>query len=139
MPLSAPRPCNLPGCPRYAERRGYCVEHATERRRHADAERLSAPKRGYDRTWASARASYLRRNPLCTSDEHRGRAIPATVVDHVVPISEAPALRLVESNFRSLCKRCHDSRTARDQGFGRRRAQTLNENENENGSHLRLW
>jgi 5-methylcytosine-specific restriction protein A len=39
----------------------------------------------------------------------------------VVSILEAPQLRLDHSNLRSLCKRCHDARTARDQGFGRRR------------------
>lgn len=135
MPLSAPRPCNLPGCSRYSEIRGYCAEHFRAGRKLGDAERPSSYRRGYDRTWSAARAAYLRANPLCTSEEHRDRAVPATVVDHIVPISDAPHLRLVPSNWRSLCKPCHDSRTAREQSFGRR----LPAPPPGDGSHREIW
>jgi 5-methylcytosine-specific restriction enzyme A len=47
----------------------------------------------------------------------RGRFTPAAVVDHIVPIAQAPELRLNLANLRSLCKRCHDAHTARTQGF----------------------
>lgn len=51
--------------------------------------------------------------------EAEGRLVPATVVDHIHPIQQRPELRLVTQNLRSLCKRHHDQRTAREQGWGR--------------------
>ena len=40
----------------------------------------------------------------------------AEVVDHIKTISEAPELRLVWSNLRSLCKVCHDKHTLSQTG-----------------------
>lgn len=36
------------------------------------------------------------------------QVVPATVVDHIIPIAEAPERRLDPSNLQSLCKPCHD-------------------------------
>lgn len=47
--------------------------------------------------------------------------LQATVVDHIMSISERPDLRLEWSNLRAMSKRCHDRRTAREQGFARGR------------------
>ena len=79
----------------------------------ADKARPSMAARGYDRDWYRLRAAILRANPVCSCGE------PTRVVDHVQSIRSRPDLRLVASNCRALCKRCHDQRTARDQGFGR--------------------
>ena len=38
------------------------------------------------------------------------------MVDHIKPISEAPELRLVWSNLRSMCKDCHDKHTLSQTG-----------------------
>lgn len=47
----------------------------------------------------------------------------AEVVDHIVPHKGDLSLFWSRSNWQSLCKRCHDIKTAmEDGGFGRRRA-----------------
>jgi 5-methylcytosine-specific restriction endonuclease McrA len=46
-----------------------------------------------------------------------GRVVPATEVDHIVPLRQGGA-PLATANVRGLCKPHHSSRTARDTGFG---------------------
>jgi 5-methylcytosine-specific restriction enzyme A len=52
-------------------------------------------------------------------DAGRIRVTPATVVDHIVPIADAPDRRLDWTNLRSMAKPCHDAYTARTPGWGR--------------------
>lgn len=75
--------------------------------------RPSRQARGYDRAWEKLRKLVLRDMPYCC---RCGK--PATVVDHIKPISEAPELRLERSNLRPMCARCHNQRTALDQTHG---------------------
>lgn len=88
------------------------------RRRWQD-NRESAAKRGYDAAWRKLRAIKLRQDPLCCVHQLRGHTVPATVVDHIVPVGIDPAKRLDLDNLRSLCERCHNEHTARTRGFGR--------------------
>lgn len=96
--------------------------------------RPDAATRGYDSRWAKAREGYLRQHPLCVHCLARGQVVPATVVDHIVPHrmawavksgneqAVAEARRLFwnfHDNVQSLCKSCHDYKTAtEDGGFG---------------------
>ena len=86
-----------------------------------DDNRGSAAARGYDATWRALRVQFLRQHPLCECDECKGAHTPDTaeVVDHIIPISERPDLRLVWTNLRAMSKRHHDAHTARTVGFGR--------------------
>jgi 5-methylcytosine-specific restriction endonuclease McrA len=43
--------------------------------------------------------------------QDKRRAVPATEVDHIVDIVDAPHLRLEHSNLQSLCKPCHSAKT----------------------------
>jgi AAA domain-containing protein len=92
---------------------------ATARARRArDRERLatrpSAAARGYDHAWQALRRQHLLAHPHCTVE---GCTRPATDVDHVVSIEDAPDQRLDPTNLRSMCHEHHAQRTARDQGF----------------------
>lgn len=49
---------------------------------------------------------YLGRSPLCELCEAAGLVVPATDVDHIVPISQGGA-KLDPANFRALCRSCH--------------------------------
>lgn len=61
----------------------------------------------------------LLEHPLCVECEQAGRLTPANVTDHVIPHKGDERLFWDERNHQSLCKRCHDSKTAReDGGFG---------------------
>lgn len=91
-------------------------------RREKDRRRGSPASRGYDAEWRRTRAAFLQRYPLCLFCEEAGRVTAAQVVDHIISIVDRPDLRLVWSNLRSLCKPCHDRRTAREQAFGGRAA-----------------
>ena len=91
-------------------------------KRQTDARRGSASSRGYDADWRRLRAAFLMKHPLCLFCEEAGRVTEATVVDHIISFVDRPELRLAWANLRSLCKDCHDRRTARDQAFGGRAA-----------------
>ena len=83
-----------------------------------DRLRPSAARRGYGPRWRRARAAYLRRHPLCVTCGAAGRLEPATVVDHVVPHRDAPGLFWDRANWQSMCKACHDAKTAREGRWG---------------------
>lgn len=83
-------------------------------------QRPSAAKRGYGRKWQKARASFLNKYPLCKHCEAKGITEAATVVDHIIPHKGNQQLFWDIFNWQALCKRCHDRKTAtEDGGFGR--------------------
>ena len=83
-----------------------------------DRQRPSATRRGYGPRWRRARQAFLKRNPLCVACGVEGRLEPATVVDHVVPHRGDPVLFWDRANWQSLCKLCHDAKTAREGRWG---------------------
>lgn len=92
---------------------------ATSKRKHRD-DRPSADSRGYTWEWRKARKRFLAAHPLCEQCRSEGRIVPATVVDHIEPHRGDRRLMWDRNNWRSLCKRCHDVKTAtQDGGFGR--------------------
>lgn len=86
-----------------------------ERKRKAaiDARRGNSAGRGYDHIWRKIRLAKLSAEPLCRRCREAGRVTAAVEVDHIDGNSRNNA----DVNLRPLCKPCHSSRTARDQGF----------------------
>ena len=120
MPTRALLPCRAPQCPALVERSGYCPAHQKAVYQRQDERRGTAASRGYDSRWAKARKTYLTRNPLCVTCSGRHIVRAATVVDHIIPHRGDQKLFWdVEGNWQALCKRCHDSKTARESAFGR--------------------
>ncbi|KIA78859.1 hypothetical protein QR66_19165, partial [Chromobacterium piscinae] len=139
---AAPQGCRL----LVRDASGYCEAHRKETRREVDQRRGSAASRGYDSRWAKARATFLRRRPLCECEacKRLGLLTPATVVDHIRPhklkvalesgdpnrIAQAQALFWDSRNWMPMAKRCHDRKTAReDGGFGNVKKGRANESE----------
>lgn len=122
MPKSAPRPCNYPGCGVLVhDGSGRCAKHQRTEAKALDSRRGSAASRGYGHKWQQARESFLREHPLCKRHQDRGEIVPAVVVDHIVPHKGDQSLFWRRSNWQPLCKRCHDIKTATEDGaFGRR-------------------
>ena len=126
MANRAPKPCSHHPCGKLVAVK-YCETHAAQAEAKAqalraqfDRQRGSAHQRGYSAKWQQARAGYLRSHPLCLAHEARGQVVAATVVDHKVPHKGDKALFWDNNNWQALCKRCHDTKTAReDGGFGR--------------------
>jgi 5-methylcytosine-specific restriction protein A len=77
-----------------------------------DQRRGSSASRGYDADWRRVRLIALAAEPLCRFCAERGLTVPGEEVDHIKPLDLRPDLRLVLSNLRTLCKRCHSRLTA---------------------------
>ena len=102
---------------------GYCEKHRAEyearerdKTKLLESNRKSASERGYDSRWQKARRTYLAHHPLCAECQRQGKLTPATVVDHIVPHKGDRHLFWDKSNWQSLCKSCHDSKTAKEDG-----------------------
>lgn len=68
----------------------------------------------YGYRWQKARSNYLSVNHLCVSCNQ-----PAVVVDHITPHKGNMELFWSVDNWQPMCKSCHDSKTAtEDGGFG---------------------
>ena len=123
MPRAALRPCTWPGCGALTES-GRCSRHERAKVREYDQHRGSSNERLYGAAWQKVRADWLREHPLCQCpdcDEGRIRLREASVVDHKIPHRGNVALFWDRTNWQSMAKECHDSKTAReDGGFGRR-------------------
>lgn len=113
MPIRPPRICT---CGARVPSGELCA-CAKRRKEEADKRRPNSNARGYDSRWQKARHEFLRLHPRCAQCPN-----PSTVVDHIIPHKGDKSLFWRRSNWQALCKPCHDSKTAReDGGFGRDR------------------
>ena len=115
MPYAAKKPCSHAGCKTLVSGgQGKCDLHKKQVRKAFDEQRGSASERGYNHVWAKARATYLRRNPLCVMCKAAGRFTPAKVVDHIVPHKGDQTLFWdSDGNWQSLCATCHSKHKQR--------------------------
>jgi len=84
-------------------------------------ERRSAAQRGYGAAWQRYRLTFLAAHPWCVECERQGRMVPATDVDHIVPIDGPNDPRFWDAtNHEGKCHSHHSQKTAtHDGGFGR--------------------
>ena len=94
------------------------AQSAATAKAELERQRPSAARRGYGPRWRRARQAFLKRNPLCVACRAEGRVQTATVVDHVVPHRGDAILFWDRANWQSMCKRCHDRKTAREGRWG---------------------
>ena len=115
MPLKLKTRCRYPGCP-LTTRSGFCDRHKRAgSARPADQRRGTPAERGYDARWYKLRAWYIRRHPLCADCLEEGVVNATSIeVDHVIPVSVRPDLRLDASNLRSRCRKHHSRKTELD-------------------------
>lgn len=110
--------CTHPGCPELTTRTR-CDEH---QRTHQNDTRRRYQRNDYGPEWPAVRRRQLRREPCCRHCALDGTTTLATVVDHIVPFHHFATRRAAHapSNLQSLCKPCHDRKTAtQDSAFGR--------------------
>jgi 5-methylcytosine-specific restriction endonuclease McrA len=94
---------------------GYCDEHRKEAHREYNARRT---ERADDvdllyRTaaWRRLRRQVLQAEPLCRiCKRDEGRAVPAVVVDHIVPVKQGGSFWEI-GNLQPLCNRCHEAKS----------------------------
>ncbi len=115
MAIAPKRPCRASGCGGYAVVGGYCERHQ-DKIRQPDRERGTSSERGYGSKWRVARLQHLEFHPLCVRCEADGIVVAASVVDHIIPHKGNDKLFWDRKNWQSLCKPCHDSKTANEDG-----------------------
>lgn len=108
----------MPTRPPKATQNSIAKQTERERKRTVDLRRPNSSARGYDHEWRKTRDQFLRFNRVCS---HPDCQSTATEVDHILSVNERPDLRLVWVNLRAYCKPHHSARTARDQGFAKRK------------------
>lgn len=117
MPWKPRHPCRFPGCGELTDAgKTYCEAHSTQLRKEHDVRRGSANARGYTYRWSKFRRMFLNRNPLCTHCLSDGKYVAADVVDHIIPHKGDMSHFYDVSNLQSLCKSCHDRKTASEDG-----------------------
>ena len=113
MPMNVKRPCAARGCSELVDS-GRCETHKRARWREYEAVRPPRDKSFYHSAgWLKVRAVVLAAEPLCRDCKAADRVVPATEVDHVLPIS-AGGEPLDFSNLAPLCLSCHSSKTMRE-------------------------
>lgn len=119
MPRKPLKPCATPGCRELVRGNAHCPKHqeAADQKRAEHLKRVhieynrrrDASDKFYKSTaWQACRARFKRAHPLCEECEKQGRVVEMEIVDHRVPLKEAPHLALDWSNLRSLCRACHN-------------------------------
>ncbi len=103
MPLLPKKPCLVPCCPNVRP----CPKHEELRKPFASAPRRKTDEKGYTYGWKKIRRAFLEEHPWCVVC-----GLPATEVDHVVPLSQGGTRD--DSNLRSYCKPDHAAKTAAD-------------------------
>jgi 5-methylcytosine-specific restriction protein A len=79
------------------------VQHAARDSRYSTA------------AWQKARAAQLARKPCCEECARQGRTTAATVCDHIKPVRLGGDF-WDTSNYASLCRPCHQSKSASERG-----------------------
>ena len=124
MALKPLRPCRHPGCSALTLE-GYCPKHKPQKA----PRRASAEYHGWYSLpiWTDdLRPAQLLREPFCR--ECAARYPPgdprhrtwASVVDHITPHRGDWGKFIDPANHQSLCKTCHDRKTAKEQAEERR-------------------
>jgi len=112
MPYAPKRPCAATGCRALVAGGGYCPAHKRQKMAGYDQGRGTSAQRGYGYHWQQLRAYVLAREPLCRDCWKRGRVVPATDVDHIIPRVKGGSDD--DSNLQPLCHSCHSAKTMRE-------------------------
>ena len=85
----------------------------------------------YGGRWRGQRRQFLSINPLCVYCLKTKKTVAANVVDHIID-HKGNILRFWDqSNWQALCKRCHDTKTGQQNGFGARSSAMPTNNDHE--------
>ena len=99
----------------------YCPKCAKLKEKQYHKDRNKEWQHLYGSRWQRARKSFLSQYPLCAECLKNGITKAADVVDHQTPHKGNVELFWRVSNWQSLCKRCHDKKTAEEGAFGNKK------------------
>lgn len=120
IPRKPKRPCSYPECRELVDGQ-YCDKHMWQKDKEYERYRRDkASRRLYNNRLQKAGRIFLNANPYCEECKRIGKIIPVTVVDHIIPHKGNRDLFWDDSNWQAMCKRCHDTKTAKEDGRWRR-------------------
>ena len=124
------KPCRNPMCSGLTiNPNGYCDNCQTKVKQREKAVRQEYNTRRDPQTakWTNsarykrARLHFMSHNPFCKHCSTSTRPVVSIILDHIIPHKGDASLFWDVSNWQMLCKKCHDKKTAReDGGFGNR-------------------
>lgn len=107
MPNLLKKACAYNTCPNTTDKK-YCDKHKSLKSEYVVA-RGTTTQQGYGTIWQKIRKIYLSANPLCVKCEKDNKIVPATEVDHIMPLKRGGTNE--ETNLQGLCKPCHSRKT----------------------------
>lgn len=113
MPYLPPHPCKHTGCKALVSKGSYCDEHKHlhKRKWNWDANNSNRHARGYGSTWNKLRKLVFKRDfKLCQVCLKHNKYTEATEVDHIISKAQGGTDDL--DNLQSICKPCHQHKTA---------------------------
>ncbi len=119
MPMKPLKPCKHIGCnqlTRSTRCEEHTIHHKKETNKHIYNNRASYHHWYAKPSWKQLRTSMLIQHPLCASCLLTNTYTPSTIVDHIRPHKGDIHLFYDIDNLQTLCKRCHDRKTATDDG-----------------------
>lgn len=116
MPNKPLKPCKYLMCRELVEvGTSYCITHQRQRNNESKRNSTRHWKDWYSMPrWRTIRLHWLNANPLCVMCLADNKVVAATVVDHIQDHKGDKSLFLDVNNLQSLCVRCHNSKTAKD-------------------------
>jgi 5-methylcytosine-specific restriction protein A len=115
VPRAPQCPCSHPGCNALVDH-GRCEKHAILQRREIDDRRGSAASRGYGKRWDKAAKLFRQLHPLCAMCSTVPHPVASKEVDHIIPHKGDMELFWDQDNWQALCKSCHSTKTAKEDG-----------------------
>lgn len=114
MPNQVPYPCRNRKCPELTTE-GYCAACKKQNnKQYEKTERDKEAKAFYNtQAWRKLSTDIRKKEPLCRECKKEGRVKPATMVDHIIPISKGGA-KLDRNNCQPLCWSHHSKKSAQE-------------------------
>lgn len=99
------KPCLECGVPSRSSRCPRCAEKILISKPRP--ERAGASQRGYDASWQRIRKLVLDRDGWCCYQCQKMLSGADATVDHIIPMSQDPSLRLDTRNLAACCRSCN--------------------------------
>lgn len=80
------------------------------------APKPTAYRSGYTKAWQHASKRFLAEHPLCNHCSTDERPVAAECVDHIIPHRGNQQLFWDETNWQSLCTKCHGRKSRQERG-----------------------